>query len=809
MAVPLDQFIRRVSESSVMSKEDIAVMLAALPLERQPTDGETLAKLLVKEKKLTKYQAEQIYAGKGKSLLLGNYLISDKIGAGGMGQVFKARHKRMDRLVAIKLLPPEVNKDEAAIQRFHREVKAAAKLTHPNIVIAYDADEAPGGIHFLVMEYVEGRDLAQVANSTTHLPVDSVLNYIVQAARGLAFAHENGVVHRDIKPANLLLDAKGTVKILDMGLARIHDAAVQAAKDGLTKSGDVMGTVDYMAPEQAFDTHKADGRADIYSLGCTMYRLLTKANLYEAESLVQKLMAHQSKPIPSLRQQRPDVSAELEAAFQRMVAKSAEDRFQTMGEVNAALEPLLGASSSSTPVKKEPDSKIKAFFRGLTGGSTKPGNDAPTSALGERVAVVAPASTEPAQTIALSSPLQVTDPVSDRSIAAARTIVPKRNQKKPAGPWWRNRNLLIASGAGGFLLVLLAIWVIIKDKDGKEIARLKVPEGGSSKTKEVPKLPQEKSPTIQQTLGDPADTTAVATVDNGSRWPFDPNDGQEYTWSKPENLGSGVNTAEDETLAGISQDGLKLYFLRGGQGYFAVRNNLTEAFRDAREFPQVQNVQGFSVSATGRAMVIASTTGVANIDKISLSLRPDHLSPLGPFELAPPPVNGKDWMIHPVLSGDGATLLACTDRNDGQWADIWMFTRTKLEAPFTTSERLPAPVNTPDWDIPFLISNDRCFVITGSQRQKTDGEPLAKKKPFVRTIRYFTRSNPTEPFGPGHPLSIHLGKLDTSDTNGGFKLGGDRRTLYFESGYRPDSAGGIDLWMSRRVPVAPGARPSS
>jgi serine/threonine-protein kinase len=236
MAVALDQFIRRVAESSVMSQEDIALLLAALPVEKQPANGETLAKLLVKEKKLTKYQAEQIYAGKGKSLVLGNYVILDKIGAGGMGQVFKARHKRMNRLVAIKLLPPEVNKDEATIQRFHREVQAAAKLTHPNIVIAYDADEAPGSVHFLVMEYVAGKDLAHLVANEKNLPVGKVLNYILQAAKGLAYAHENGVVHRDIKPANLLLDEKGTIKILDMGLARLHDSAAQAAKEGLTKS---------------------------------------------------------------------------------------------------------------------------------------------------------------------------------------------------------------------------------------------------------------------------------------------------------------------------------------------------------------------------------------------------------------------------------------------------------------------------------------------------------------------------------------------------------------------------------------------
>ena len=176
--------------------------------------------------------------------------------------MFKAEHRRMHRIVAIKMLPPAMTKDAAALARFEREV-TAAKLLHPNIVSAFDADEA-NGAHFLVMEYVEGKDLSAHVKKNGRFSVDKAVNYTLQAAKGLEFAHAEGVIHRDIKPANLLLDKKGVVKILDMGLARI-DAPVGdvAGQPELTGTGAIMGTVDYMAPEQGVSTKDADARADI------------------------------------------------------------------------------------------------------------------------------------------------------------------------------------------------------------------------------------------------------------------------------------------------------------------------------------------------------------------------------------------------------------------------------------------------------------------------------------------------------------------------------------------------------------------
>jgi WD40 repeat protein/tRNA A-37 threonylcarbamoyl transferase component Bud32 len=422
---------------------------------------------------------------------IGRYRIDGLLGQGGMGRVLKAEHPRMKRAVALKVLSPKVVRTPEALQRFQREVEAAARLTHPNIVIAYDADEADG-THFLVMEYVEGSDLSALVKQQGPLPVDQALDCVLQAARGLQYAHERGVVHRDIKPANLLLDQQGTVKILDMGLARLESAGVE--QDELTGTGQVMGTVDYMAPEQATDTKHADGRADIYSLGATLWYLLCGRCLYAGETVVEKLMAHQTKPIPSLREAYPEASSALGGVFCRMVSKSPQERYQTMAEVIADLEPCRAGTMAGEPQLRPvaaDDANLDAFLRGVTatsGGRAVPTRKRSATARGSLVTQAAPRSVVDAdQTLDGTGGELVTDLPSRRSLPGRQQDPPAKRDVRPHGdaqrpsqpPWWQDRRRLSIAGAGGFFLLLLTIWVIVRDKDGAEVARVKLPEGGS------------------------------------------------------------------------------------------------------------------------------------------------------------------------------------------------------------------------------------------------------------------------------------------------------------------------------------------
>jgi serine/threonine protein kinase len=507
-SVSIEQYLDRVADSGLISDADLKSTFEELSASGQETDAETFAKQLVQQKKLTVYQAQQCYLGKGKQLVLGNYVILDKLGQGGMGMVLKAEHRRMERIVALKILAPAITKNPDALRRFQQEVKVAAKLTHPNIATAYDADIA-GTTHFLVMEYVDGRDLASIVASEGRLPIPQAIDVIRQAAKGLAYAHGKGIIHRDIKPANLLLDKEGTVKILDMGLARMDDPAAQA---GLTQSGEVMGTVDYMAPEQAMDVRKADVRSDIYSLGCTLYRLLTAENLFEGETIVQKLMAHQQRAIPSLTSKRTDVPAALSAIFGRMVAKRPEERFQTMAEVETSLASL---SSTSVPTAKasrslDADSRLTAFFSELQQHSVAKGSakasgsaDAPaipltgaTVAIQKTLTAGAPHQPEADDseseggvmtgTLSTSHAALETDTVTTHLSPLKPSVQPVSPATKPETATKSKRAFpplqrwLLIACAGGTLLAALGVWVIIRDKDGKEVARIPVPEGGSA-----------------------------------------------------------------------------------------------------------------------------------------------------------------------------------------------------------------------------------------------------------------------------------------------------------------------------------------
>lgn len=341
-----DEFLRNLIDSALFSQDEIATILETLP---QPADGQASAESLIAAGKLTRYQADAIRERRFEELVIGNYHVLDRLGAGAMGTVYKACHKRMKRVVAIKVLPKSVGKSENLVRRFQREVEAVARLSHPNIVMAHDADEAEVG-HFLVMEFVNGRDLASEVQSRGALPVSEAVDCIVQAGRALDYAHRQGIVHRDIKPANLLRDVQGVVKVADLGLARFNDRFGRPVEEmaALTQAGSIMGTVDFMPPEQAMGLTNIDHRADIYSLGCTLYYLLTGSPPYPGSSLMATLLKHREAPPPSLRAVRSDVPAALGSLFHRMVAKSPDERFPSMAEVVQALETLSLAPEPAT-----------------------------------------------------------------------------------------------------------------------------------------------------------------------------------------------------------------------------------------------------------------------------------------------------------------------------------------------------------------------------------------------------------------------------------------------------------------------------
>jgi serine/threonine protein kinase len=280
-------------------------------------------------------------------VVLDQYVLLEQLSSSRTGLVYKARHRLMGRMVAVKFLSPEAAASESLTARFQRAIKILSRLEHKNLLCAHEASQQ-NGMLYLVMEYVDGQDLRSMVKQQGPLPVATAVDYARQAATGLAYAHEQGVFHRNIKPGNLLVDRQGVVKIVGFGLAHVEGGGAfdeASLGDGLTRQGQVMGTYDYMAPEQAMDSSRVDARVDIYSLGCTLHNLLTGHAPYVVKSPVQMVLAHRSSPIPSLRASRPEVPESLDRVFQKMLAKQPEDRQASMREVIADLDAAMSGTS--------------------------------------------------------------------------------------------------------------------------------------------------------------------------------------------------------------------------------------------------------------------------------------------------------------------------------------------------------------------------------------------------------------------------------------------------------------------------------
>ena len=351
--------VKSLIESGILSAEDATLFSRSAggpdthdPGKPQSDSGRSVLEKLESMGRLSSFQSEAIEREGPAGLLLGDYILIDRLGIGGMGEVYRAVHRIMRREVAIKRLKTSHLNVPGLATRFIREVRAAAKLVHPNIVTAYDAGEDASGC-YLVMEYVQGRDLAQTVREHGPIAADRAAELLLQAARALDHAHQAGIIHRDIKPANFLIDqTTGTLKLLDLGLARIEQTIAEADHSEqltLTHADQIVGTLAYMAPEQADDPHAATVAADLYALGCTLHYMVTARHPFDSKSTAQAVIAHRELPAPDLADRLP---AGLDALYRQLMAKDPVQRPPSAAAVVKTLEQLAsGLSDDDIPTR--------------------------------------------------------------------------------------------------------------------------------------------------------------------------------------------------------------------------------------------------------------------------------------------------------------------------------------------------------------------------------------------------------------------------------------------------------------------------
>ncbi|MCM2370508.1 serine/threonine protein kinase [Aporhodopirellula aestuarii] len=313
-----------------------------------PSNPRKLATAFKRAGLLTDWHIEKIFAGKYRGFFLGKYKLLGHIGTGGMSSVYLAEHVGLHDKRAIKVLPKKRVHDASYLARFILEARAIASLNHPNIVLAHDIDN-DGDTHYIVMEYVDGIDLQMLVRRDGPLDFSTAADLIAQAARGLDHAHEHGVIHRDVKPANLLIDQNGRLRLLDMGLALM--ASEEEHSLTVANNENVLGTADYLAPEQALNSHKVDLRVDIYGLGCTLYYLLTGRPPFSDGTLAQRIIKHQNEMPRSIRELRPDCPGELEGMCVKMLQKDPKYRYQTAKEVAEVFERFAQRVPKGEPVR--------------------------------------------------------------------------------------------------------------------------------------------------------------------------------------------------------------------------------------------------------------------------------------------------------------------------------------------------------------------------------------------------------------------------------------------------------------------------
>jgi serine/threonine protein kinase len=438
MSVPtsVEELIQLIRKSGMVDENKLSMYLHRRQTGRGISkDPREVADAMVTDGLITQFQSEQFLLGKWRGFTVGKYKLLERIGVGGMGQVFLCEHLFMKRRVAVKVLPPAKAEQPAALGRFYREARAAGSIEHPNIVRTHDIDQ-DGNLHFIVMEYVDGTNLLDIVKKFGPMDIRRATHYIRQIAIGLDFAFKSGIIHRDIKPGNILIDRQGTAKLLDMGLARFY----QDQTDMLTIKYDdkiVLGTADYVAPEQVANSHAVDVRADVYALGASLYFLLAGHPPFPTGTVSQKLLWHRTKDPTPIRQIRPEVPEGLAAIIAKMMQKDPNARYNTPGEVAAELERWVPAQIPSPAPEEMPvlcpaamDSGVSESSKGGSRGSVKESATSIGTAKPSPFAPTHQADTpEPQPKYLPDSPLTTTN---GSKLAAGAAVVSR--SKLPAAP---------------------------------------------------------------------------------------------------------------------------------------------------------------------------------------------------------------------------------------------------------------------------------------------------------------------------------------------------------------------------------------
>jgi serine/threonine-protein kinase len=337
-----------IGRSGILPDREYRSVRARVKSGEYPSEPLALVERLVQDEVVTRYQADRLVQGKERGLVVDRYVILDRLGEGGMGRVYKAQHRLMGRVVALKVIAPRYAARMRSVARFQREIKLIGRLDHPNIIRAYDADQI-GSAFYFVMEYASGETLGQLLERRGPLPLDEVIDYTLQAALGLEHAHRQGIVHRDIKPSNLLLTDARQIKVLDLGLGTLTDASEKTSF--ATVAGRAVGTIDFMSPEQA-NGSKVDGRSDLFSLGCTMYVLLTGRTPFPGDTDLDRLVRRLKGPSVPITDFRSDLPPAAVGILEKLLARQPEDRFPTAAQAAEGLRALM--NDGPTPSNDNP-----------------------------------------------------------------------------------------------------------------------------------------------------------------------------------------------------------------------------------------------------------------------------------------------------------------------------------------------------------------------------------------------------------------------------------------------------------------------